>query len=520
MSRLLTTCLWALTVLLVTATGGHGDEIIDCDTESDIVFLVDSSASIRDSNPLDDSFDNWQLIKDFIISITMRLPVEDKIRVGVLKFSNEVDTADIIKLGDYSSRADLGDKIKTLTYLGQGTNTSGAIWYMNEKDGGMFKGDRDRPLVPNYGILITDGLSNKDQDKTLPYAQIARRSHNTKIFTIGLTQYANTDELQEIASDPVSYYSYISEDFQNLNVLLDSILTKMCPEAPPPEGPCLDKRADVTFLLDSSGSIQTDGWKNLKEFVLDIINNLDLSDDKTRVAVIRYSKEDIGILISDGKSTEDVNETSIIARKLKSDGVAMFTIGLTDEINEAELINIASRPLSVYYLNTSLVSSVSILTSRVIWGVCIDQCGPDSTDPSCMRNISAYRCMNGEKPKWHKYPNHILLGHNFDRLENVITAQECQKLCYRDKKCRSIDYVRNFKQCAVSYIYKDQAKDSFVKELAADYYELICESSFSTTVHSTAPTEFPASGSPGLRKSTWRYIIFILLFSVIVYNEE
>jgi len=43
----------------------------------------------------------------------------------------------------------------------------------------------------------------------------------------------------------------------------------------------------------------------------------------------------------------------------------------------------------------------------------------------------------------------------------------------------------------VSYIYKDQAKDSFVKELAADYYELICESSFSTTVHSTAPTEFP-----------------------------
>ena len=60
----------------------------------------------------------------------------------------------------------------------------------------------------------------------------------------------------------------------------------------------------------------------------------------------------------------------------------------------------------------------------------------------CGYSIPCLGCMNGEKPKWHKYPNHILLGHNFDRLENVITAQECQKLCYRDKKCRSIDYVR------------------------------------------------------------------------------
>ena len=86
--------------------------------------------------------------------------------------------------------------------------------------------------------------------------------------------------------------------------------------------------------------------------------------------------QDIGILISDGKSTEDVNETSVVAKQLKSDGVAMFTIGLTDEINEMELIDISSRPLSVYYLNTSLVSSVDTLTSRLIWGVCIDQCGP------------------------------------------------------------------------------------------------------------------------------------------------
>lgn len=208
----------------------------DCDTQSDIVFLVDSSASIRDSNPADSSFDNWQLIKDFIIDIIMRLPVDDKIRVGVLKFSNKVDTDDIIKLGQYSDQRELSDRINNLKYLGKGTNTSGAIWYVNENSSGLFNSAMDRPNVPNYAILITDGLSNKDPEKTIPYARHARLTHNTKFFTIGLTSYANTDELQEIASDPVSYYTYISKDFRNLNVLLDSILTKMCPEAPPPEG--------------------------------------------------------------------------------------------------------------------------------------------------------------------------------------------------------------------------------------------------------------------------------------------
>lgn len=568
----------AMTSLVIKVTTVHGVDVMDCETESDIVFLVDSSASIKDSNPADKSFDNWQLIKDFIKDIIMRLPVEDKIRVGVLKFSNEVDTDDIIKLGQYSSRQDLGDKVNNLKYLGKGTNTSGAIWYVNEKSSGLFNSDMDRPLVPNYAILITDGLSNKDPDKTIPYARHARLTHNTKFFTVGLTSYANTDELQEIASDPVSYYSYISKDFRNLNVLLDSILTKMCPEAPPPEGPCLDTRADVTFLLDSSGSIHEEGWMNLKEFVVEVIRNLDLSPDKTRVAVIRYSTQaevvfpfskyfgesasaslanmrqtimnlnyvgnktnitgalkvmrrdvltpdngdrsdvkDIGILISDGKSTEDVNETSIVAKQLKSDGVAMFTIGLTDEINEAELINIASRPLSVYYLNTSLVSSVATLTSRLIWGVCIDQCGPNNDDPSCQRNVSAYRCTDGEKPAWYKYPNHILLGHNFDRLENVVTAEECKDLCYRDKKCRSVDYVRNYKQCAVSYIYKDQAMDSFVEELSSDYYELICQTKNGPVYNQTPPV----SGSTAVDKSVSSYnVLVLLLLSVITIMEQ
>ena len=52
---------------------------------------------------------------------------------------------------------------------------------------------------------------------------------------------------------------------------------------------CMDTRSDVTFLLDSSGSIGNDNWMILKKFVIGVIDSMDLANDMTRVAVIRYS---------------------------------------------------------------------------------------------------------------------------------------------------------------------------------------------------------------------------------------
>ena len=37
-----------------------------CVERFDLIIVVDSSGSIRDNNPEDKSYDNWQLIKDFL----------------------------------------------------------------------------------------------------------------------------------------------------------------------------------------------------------------------------------------------------------------------------------------------------------------------------------------------------------------------------------------------------------------------------------------------------------------------
>ena len=49
-----------LTLLLMTSPCGG------CREKIDLLLVIDSSGSIRDNNPADGSFDNWQLVKDFL----------------------------------------------------------------------------------------------------------------------------------------------------------------------------------------------------------------------------------------------------------------------------------------------------------------------------------------------------------------------------------------------------------------------------------------------------------------------
>ena len=54
----------------------------------DLVFVVDSSASIRNSNPPDGSYDNWQAVLEFVHYIAMNLNIgEDADRVGMVTYS-------------------------------------------------------------------------------------------------------------------------------------------------------------------------------------------------------------------------------------------------------------------------------------------------------------------------------------------------------------------------------------------------------------------------------------------------
>ena len=50
-------------------------------------------------------------------------------------------------------------------------------------------------------------------------------------------------------------------------------------------------RMDLTFALDSSGSIGNDGWRKMRDFVKEFIGRLTVNPDHVRVSVISFGNE-------------------------------------------------------------------------------------------------------------------------------------------------------------------------------------------------------------------------------------
>ena len=58
----------------------------------------------------------------------------------------------------------------------------------------VFSQKGDRPLAPNTAIVITDGVSTYDPEKTIPYANDAKRD-GIKIMAVGITNQVKLHKL-------------------------------------------------------------------------------------------------------------------------------------------------------------------------------------------------------------------------------------------------------------------------------------------------------------------------------------
>lgn len=73
----------------------------------------------------------------------------------------------------------------------------------------------DRPGVPNIGIIITDGNSNRPDD-TMAQAQAARSAGIT-LFSVGVGSGISRTELNAIATDPDTNHVFTVDDFSKLS---------------------------------------------------------------------------------------------------------------------------------------------------------------------------------------------------------------------------------------------------------------------------------------------------------------
>ena len=152
-------------------------------------------------------------------------------RVGVISFSQNART--IFHLNTYYNKAALKNAVLNIPFDGGLTGIAGAFRLaLSEFD----EAYGDRPDAQNIAILITDGSSNIELQRTFPDAQSAK-NNGIEVLCIGVTNNISLPTLQQISSLPqqLGKTYWIAPSQFTMNTLIAPLMTETCRPVTPSE---------------------------------------------------------------------------------------------------------------------------------------------------------------------------------------------------------------------------------------------------------------------------------------------
>ena len=85
----------------------------------------------------------------------------------------------------------------------------------------------DRPSVPNFAVVITDGASTVNKEQTLPEA-ITTRVAGVHIMVISIENDVNNLEIKGMASKPAPFNVFPVDTYSQVTSLLSNISYGVC----------------------------------------------------------------------------------------------------------------------------------------------------------------------------------------------------------------------------------------------------------------------------------------------------
>ena len=111
--------------------------------------------------------------------------------------------------------------------------------------------------------------------------------------------------------------------------------------------------ADILFLIDRSGSIRHERFDEVKEFLVDIIDDLEVWNDKIRVAAISFSDDaTLEFDFNDYRTKQDVEEA---LRTIRYSG-GRTNIASALQMAREQAFTVANGDRLQYPVNTSFSS--------------------------------------------------------------------------------------------------------------------------------------------------------------------
>ncbi|KAK3568977.1 hypothetical protein QTP86_021372 [Hemibagrus guttatus] len=250
--------------------------------KKDVVFLIDGTTLMQR---------NFPAIKDMILNIVETLDVGlDKVRVSVVQYSEDPKLEFL--LNEHSTKEEVQQSVRKIRSKGGRTlNTGEALGWVSRNIYQRSAGSRIEEGVPQFLILVTGGKSNDDvsgpanQLKLSYVAPMAVGSNN-----------ADSEELKLISFRPDQVH--IIRDFQQktgveqqLLSTINTMTTKDIEEfvRTIDTGLQLGKK-DIVFLIDGSDNVGPNGIAHIRDFILKIVQQLNVYPDQVRVAVVQYAE--------------------------------------------------------------------------------------------------------------------------------------------------------------------------------------------------------------------------------------
>ncbi|XP_036049679.1 collagen alpha-6(VI) chain [Onychomys torridus] len=236
--------------------------------EADIYLLIDGSGNTQ---PTD-----FHEMKTFLSEVVGMFNIAPhKVRVGAVQYA---DTWDLeFEISKYTSKPDLGKAIENIRQLGGNPNTGAALNFTLKL---LQKAKKQRGnKVPCHLVVLTNGMS---QDSVLEPAH-RLREENIRVYAIGVKE-ANQTQLREIAGEEKRVY-YVHE-FDALRDIRNQVVQEICAEEA-----CRDMKADIMFLVDSSGSIGLENFSKMKLFMKNLVSKSQIGPDRVQIGVVQFSHE-------------------------------------------------------------------------------------------------------------------------------------------------------------------------------------------------------------------------------------
>ncbi|XP_041719044.1 collagen alpha-3(VI) chain isoform X2 [Coregonus clupeaformis] len=256
----------------IVSTGGE---------KRDVVFLIDGTTAVRSEFPA---------IRDMIGRVVEKLDVGlDRVRVSVVQYSDDAKMEFL--LNEHSTKDEVRQATRNLRSRGGNRlNTGRALEWVSKNIYQRSAGSRIEEGVPQFLILVTGGKSNDDVSGPANQLKI----NMVAPLAIG-AKNANPDELRQISLKPE--FAYSINNFGQLprveQQLIASVNTMTTTDIFVP--PVLDianlnmGRKDIIFLIDGSDTTGSNGIAHIRDFILNIVQQLDVQPDQVRVAVVQYS---------------------------------------------------------------------------------------------------------------------------------------------------------------------------------------------------------------------------------------